>query len=72
MGERYADNANTFELPDYERVDLYLGYQHGAYGVKMTLENLFDEDYILGSGGSGHELAQGATRFLTLSVGYEF
>jgi len=72
VGERYGDNANTFELPDYERVDLYLGYQRGAYDVKMTLENLFDEDYILGSGGSGHELAQGATRFLTLSVGYEF
>jgi len=39
---------------------------------RASVENVFDEDYIAGSGGNGHRLAQGAPRFFTLTAGWEF
>jgi len=69
---REGDNANTFELPDYERVDLTLAYQRGPFDFRASVENVFDENYIAGSAGNGNRLSQGAPRFFTLSAGYEF
>jgi len=71
VGNREGDNGNTFELPTYERVDLSLAYERGPFDFRASIENAFDEDYIAGTNGFG-SLQQGAPRFFTMSVGYEF
>jgi iron complex outermembrane recepter protein len=68
---REGDNANTFQLPDYERVDLTLAYQRGPFNFRASVENVFDENYIAGSGRNAHRLVQGSPRFFTLSAGWE-
>jgi len=75
VGDREAnDFANlTFDLPTYERVDLTLSYENGPFDFRASVENVFDEDYIAGSGAFvGFPVEQGAPRFFTLSVGYDF
>jgi len=72
VGERQGNNENTFELPTYERVDLNITYERGPFDFQARVENVFDEDYIVGSNGRTDTFAQGAPRFFTLSVGYDF
>jgi len=72
VGERFGDNANTFELPTYERVDLGLAYRMGAVDVGVTVENLLDERYVAGSTLNAHQLAQGAPRVVQVRGGYAF
>jgi len=72
VGERFGDNANSYELPTYERIDVTIGYQRDDMNVRLGIENLFDEDYIAGTNGSGHNLMQGTRRFFTLSAEYTF
>ena len=68
---RQADNANSFDIPGYERVDLNVAYEQGPFSVRASVENVLNQDYVLGATGSG-PLTQGAPRFFTLTVGYEF
>jgi len=72
VGDRETDSANTFELPSYERVDLSLAYERGPFDFRASIENVLDEDYIIGSDFGGVNLAQGAPRFFTLTAGWEF
>jgi len=72
VGERFGDNANSYELPTYERFDLTVGYRRDAFDLRLGIENLFDKNYVAGTNGSGHNLVQGARRFFTLSAGYTF
>jgi len=72
VGDRETDSANTFELPNYERVDLSLAYERGPFDFRASIENVLDEDYIIGSDFGGVNLAQGAPRFFTLTAGWEF
>ena len=71
VGERQGNNANTFKLPTYERVDTFIGYERGGFDLRLAIENVLDEDYIIGSDGFS-DSAQGAPRFFTLTIGYEF
>ena len=71
VGERQGNNANTFELPTYERIDAFIGYEHSGFDFRLAIENVLNEDYIIG-GDAGENFAQGAPRFFTLTVGYEF
>ena len=41
-GKRQADNANSFQLPSFTRVDARVGYQRDNWEVDLTLKNLFD------------------------------
>ena len=45
VGERYTNLANTNKLPSYTVVDLNLSKEMGAWGLKLDIENLFDEGY---------------------------
>lgn len=71
VGERQGDNENTFELPTYERVDAFIGYKRGGFDFRLSVENVLDKEYIIGTNGFG-DFAQGAPRFFTVTVGYEF
>lgn len=73
VGDRWATNANTLELPTYERVDLNLAYERGPFHFRANIENVFDEDYIIGSSSERTSiLEQGTPRLFTLTAGYEF
>ena len=71
VGARQGNNANTFKLPTYERVDAFIGYERGGFDFRLTIENVLNEDYIIGADAGGN-FAQGAPRFFTLTVGCEF
>ena len=71
VGKRQGNNANTYELPSYERFDAFLGYKHHRFDFRISIENLLDEDYVIG-GDASENFAQGPRRFFTLNVGYEF
>ena len=72
VGDRFGDTENTFELPSYERVDLSLAYERGPFDFTATIENVLDEDYVSGTNDGPGTVNQGAPRFFTLNVGYEF
>nr|MDQ2695844.1 TonB-dependent receptor [Pseudomonadota bacterium] len=62
VGERQGDLDNSFELPDYTRVDLGLHYAPSdAVEVSLLVENAFDEEYAL-SGFGIQRLFPGAPR----------
>ena len=76
VDEREGTNRNedSRTLPSYTRFDWTVGFDKGPYTVRGTVENIFDEEYAQGSGLGqfGNIAAQGARRFLTLSLSYAF
>ncbi len=79
-GQRQGDNANSFQLPGYGRVDAMVSYHTKAVGQKVTAQlnvnNLFDKTYFesgggaMGGGSSG--ALYGAPRNLMASVKVDF
>lgn len=56
QGERWADNANTVKLDGYTRVDTGASHSINSdyvnWDFRFNIENLFDTDYVAGTGGS--------------------
>lgn len=75
VGERFGDDAESFVLPGYERMDLGLGYQldlsRGALILNAKLENVTDEAYFLGALGRT-QITPGEPRRFLGSVQYRF
>lgn len=74
VGEREANNANTFTLPSYTRWDANLTYKFGQahrYRAQLNVQNLFDKRYY-DSGGSFVPTYPGAPRTAMLTVGATF
>jgi len=46
VGDRFGDDANTFELDSYLRTDLALFYRRDDLRVGLNFQNLFDVDYF--------------------------
>jgi len=67
-GDRFGNNANNFVLPAYTRVDAGLYYDGPRFGAKLTVENLFDETYYLGSQNRPQNIAPGSPRFVTVGA----
>ncbi|ANS85571.1 Pesticin receptor [Vibrio scophthalmi] len=59
QGERWADNANTVKLDGYTRVDTGASHSINSdyvnWDFRFNIENLFDTDYVAGTGGSTSE-----------------
>ena len=49
LSSRYGDNANSFTLPGYVRVDLGAYFNIKAWQFNFNVENLFDKRYIVTS-----------------------
>lgn len=64
--DRAGDDDNSFSLPDYTRADASLAWQRGGLGLRLSVENLFDEEYV--SGSSGVFANQGLPRSVFLSA----
>lgn len=48
VGARFANAANTSEVPSYTRVDALVEYAAKVYSIKLNLFNLFDKKYYEG------------------------
>lgn len=74
VGEREANNSNTFTLPSYTRWDANLIYRFGQgqrYRAQLNAQNLFNERYY-DSGGSFVPTYPGAPRTVLLTLGATF
>ncbi|KAB8314784.1 TonB-dependent siderophore receptor [Tolypothrix campylonemoides VB511288] len=74
VGEREANNANTFQLPSYTRYDANLAYRFGddaRWKAQLNVQNLTDERYY-DSGGSFVPTYPGAPRTWTATLGVRF
>jgi iron complex outermembrane recepter protein len=71
VDERAGDNANTFEAPDYIRVDLGAAYKVNNLTFRVAIENLFNEKYVVGSTNRAN-ITQGTPFAVTGSVKVEF
>lgn len=74
--QREGDNANSFELPGYGRVDALVKYQLPIIRAKTTLqfnvENLLDHQYYAATDNSNTFILPGAPRTFIGSVKVEF
>ncbi|MEH6453121.1 MAG: TonB-dependent siderophore receptor [Psychromonas sp.] len=67
VGERYGDNANTFEKDAYTRFDIGLAHtikydENLQIIARLNIENLFDTDYLMGGGSTKDDyLTNGAS-----------
>ena len=75
VGQREGDNANTFQLPGYGRVDLALGYSRPIgptkVSVQLNVENLLDKEYFA-STFNRNNIAPGAPRTFLGQIRVEF
>ncbi|MFA0440587.1 TonB-dependent receptor [Vibrio sp. 10N.286.49.C2] len=63
QGERWADNANTLKLDGYARFDAGASHKiksdYVVWDFRFNIENLFDKEYIAGTGGGGEYSSTG-------------
>ena len=75
VGERNGDDAQSFQLPGYQRLDFGLGYRltlgRGELDFNAKLENLADEDYYLGAI-NRNQITPGEPRRFIGSLQYRF
>ncbi|MHA7809808.1 MAG: TonB-dependent siderophore receptor [Marinobacter adhaerens] len=67
--DRAGDDENSFDLPDYTRLDASIGWQREQVSLRLAMENLLDEEYV--SGSSGVFANQGLPRSVFLTVDLE-
>jgi catecholate siderophore receptor len=70
VGKRFANTANSAELPGYQRVDLMAEYKVGFWAVQANLKNALNVDYYEGVY-AGHTVP-GTKRALTVQVSKRF
>ncbi|NGP18535.1 TonB-dependent siderophore receptor [Devosia aurantiaca] len=67
LGESWADDINTTEVPAVALIDASLRYERDDWGVALSASNLFDTDYV-SSCQTTTNCGYGAGRTVTLSV----
>lgn len=76
VGEREGNNENTFQLPDYVRVDLLVAYEWqlgpSTLTAQLNIENLADETYFNPAAPFQAFVAPGAPRTFIGSLRLEF
>jgi len=72
VGEREGDNANSFQLPAYARVDAAVFYEWRNLKFRLAAENLFDEVYYIGSQNRPQNVTPGSPFRVTAGVSARF
>jgi catecholate siderophore receptor len=70
MGQRYANNTDTVQVPQYFRFDAMVAYHFPTFDIRLNVFNLTDEkfyDQIIASDGGRAVPASGRTAMLTLT-----
>ena len=70
----YGDIANTLEQDAYYTSNIRLGYEFKSFDVTLSMENIFDEEYLTYMNGSASNGigTDGPGRTVTLGVKYRF
>ncbi|WP_414551043.1 TonB-dependent siderophore receptor [Anabaena sp. CCY 0017] len=71
VGDRQGDNANSFDVPSYVRVDLGASYQLENLTFRLGIENLFDTRYVASTVNAAN-VSQGSPFAITSSISYRF
>ena len=69
MDETFTNSANTFVMPAYTVADLALGYHIGRVGLRLNINNLFNERYYANAI-YANQFSPGATRNFLVSLRY--
>ncbi len=76
VGDREGNNANTFQIPGYARVDLLAAYEWklepSRLIAQLNVENLLDEEYFLSAESFRSFVFPGAPRTFLESIRLEF
>jgi iron complex outermembrane receptor protein len=76
VGDREGNNANTFQIPGYARVDLLAAYEWklgpSRLIAQLNVENLLDEEYFLSAESFRSFVFPGAPRTFLESIHLEF
>ena len=70
MGQRYMNNTNTVQAPQFFRFDAMAAYHFPTFDIRLNVFNLTDEkfyDNIIGSDGGRAVPGSGRTAMLTLT-----
>ncbi|MFO1082428.1 MAG: TonB-dependent siderophore receptor [Reyranellaceae bacterium] len=68
VGQRWANNTNTVQVPAYARVDLTAAYRQPTYDVRLNVFNLLNTKYyeqVIASDGGRAVAGSGLTAMLT-------
>lgn len=76
VGDSWANDSNTLEVPDYTLVDLSIGYDLGQVGLagvstRLNANNLLDKEYVAACI-SEFRCYYGAERSVQATVTYDF
>lgn len=69
MDETFTNSSNSYALPAYTVFDVALGYRVGRVGVRLNVNNLFNEKYFANAI-FANQFSPGATRNLLVTVRY--
>ncbi len=69
MGETFTNSANTFVMAAYTVADLAVGYRVGRIGMRLNVNNLFNEHYYANAI-YANQFSPGATRNFLVSLRY--
>ncbi|MEM0981576.1 MAG: TonB-dependent receptor [Cyanobacteria bacterium P01_H01_bin.58] len=72
VGERFGDNANSYELDNYFLTNAAISYQHDNWRAGLNIRNLFDVDYIESTNGNRFAAFPGEGFTLIGSFAIEF
>ncbi len=70
VGQRYANNQNTVQVPEYFRFDLTAAYKQPTWELRANVFNLFNTMYydsLMASDGGRAVPGSGTTGLLTLT-----
>lgn len=69
MDETFTNSANTYVMPAYTVADLAVGYRVGRIGMRLNINNLFNERYYANAI-YANQFSPGATRNFLVSLKY--
>ncbi|SHN40404.1 TonB-dependent receptor [Chitinophaga sp. CF418] len=69
MDETFTNSSNSYVLPSYTVFDAALGYRIGRIGLRVNMNNLFNEKYFANAIFS-NQFSPGATRNFLVTVRY--
>ncbi|MBW4653067.1 MAG: TonB-dependent receptor [Kaiparowitsia implicata GSE-PSE-MK54-09C] len=72
VGNRFGDDANTFEVGSYTRVDASVFYRRNNWQAAVNFKNLFDIDYIEGPANDRTQINPGIPFTVQATVSVEF
>ena len=72
VGERFGDDANSFELDSYFLTNAVIAYQRDDWRAALNIRNLFDVDYIESTANSRLSVQPGEDLTVIGSVSFKF